>query len=43
MMRDMRQLDAVVSTDLSKAFDVFQYPLRLSKLRACGMDEKVVP
>ena len=31
MMRDMRELDAVVSTDLSKAFDVIQYPLRLSK------------
>ena len=40
MMRDMRELDAVVSTDLSKAFDVIQYPLRLSKLRACGMDDK---
>ena len=39
MMRDMGELVAVVFMDLSKAFDVIQYPLLLSKLRAYGMDE----
>ena len=34
------ELVAVVSMDLSKAFDVIQYPLLLSKLRAYGMDDK---
>ena len=32
-----RGLVAVVSMDLSKAIDVIQYPLLLSKLRAYGM------
>ena len=40
MMRDRGELVVVVSMDLSKAFDVIQYPLLLSKLRACGMDDK---
>ena len=40
MMRDRGELVAVVSMDLSKAFDVIQYPLLLSKLRAYGMDDK---
>ena len=39
MMRDRGELVAVVSMDLSKAFDVIQYPLLLSKLRAYGMDK----
>ena len=39
MMRDRGELVAVVSMDLSKAFDVIQYPLLLSKLRAYGMDD----
>ena len=39
-MRDRGELVAVVFKDLSKAFDVFQYPLLLSKLRVCGMDDK---
>ena len=38
MMRDRGELVAVVSMDLSKAFDVIQYPLLLSKLRAYGME-----
>ena len=37
MMRDRGEL--VVSMDLSKAFDVIQYPLLLSKLKAYGMDD----
>ena len=39
---DARQgeLVAVVFMDLSKAFDVIQYPFLLSKLRAYGMDDK---
>ena len=41
MMRDRGKLVAVVSMDLSKAFDVIRYPLLLSKLRACGMDKSV--
>ena len=41
MMRDMGELVAVVSVDFSKAFDVIQYPLLLSKLRAYGMDENI--
>ena len=40
MMRDKGELVAVVFIDLSKAFDVIQYPLLLSKLRAYGMDNK---
>ena len=40
MMRDRGELVAVVSMDLSKAFDVIQYPLLLSKLKAYGMDDK---
>ena len=41
MMRDRGELVAIVSMDLSKAFDVnIQYPLLLSKLRAFGMDDK---
>ena len=39
-MRDRGELVAVFSTDLSKAFDVIQYPLLLSTLKACGMDDK---
>ena len=39
-MRDRGELVAVVFMDLSKAFDVFQYPLLLSKLRVYGMDDK---
>ena len=34
------ELVAVVFMDLYKAFDVIQYPLVLSKLRAYGMDDK---
>ena len=40
MMRDRGELVAVVFMDLSKAFDVIQYPLLLSKPRAYGMDDK---
>ncbi|PFX24772.1 hypothetical protein AWC38_SpisGene10619 [Stylophora pistillata] len=40
MIRDRGELVAVVSMDLSKAFDVIQYPLLLSKLKAYGMDDK---
>ena len=40
MMRDRGELVAVVFVDLSKAFDVIQYPLLQSKLRAYGMDDK---
>ena len=40
MMRDWGELVAVVSMDLSKAFDVIQYPLLLSQQRAYGMDDK---
>ena len=40
MMRDRGELVAVVSMDLSKAFDVIQYPLLLSRLRAYGVDDK---
>ena len=41
MMRDRWELVAVVSMDhLFKAFDVIQYPLLLSKLKAYGMDNK---
>ena len=40
MMRDGGELVAVVSMDLSKAFDVIQYPLLLSKLTAYSMDNK---
>ena len=39
MMRDRGELVAGVM-DLSKAFDVIQYPLLLAKLRAYGMDDK---
>ena len=39
-MRERGELVAVVSMDLSKAFDVIQYPLLLSKLRAYVMDDK---
>ena len=39
-MRDRGELFVVVSMDLSKAFDVIQYPLVLSKLRGYGMDDK---
>ena len=40
MMRDRGELVAVVFMDLSKAFDVMQYPLLQSKLRAYDMDDK---
>ena len=40
MMRDRGELVAVVSMDLSKAFDVIKYLLLLSKLRAYGMYDK---
>ena len=45
MMHDRGELVAVVSLDLSKAFDVIKYLLLLSKLRAYGMYDKlrVVP
>ena len=38
MMSDRGELVAIVSMDLSKAFDVIQYPLLLSQLRAYGND-----
>ena len=37
-MRDRGELVAIVSMDLSKAFDVIKHPL-LSKLRTYGMDD----
>ena len=40
MTCDRGELVAVVSMDLSKAFDVIQYPLLLWKLRAYAMDDK---
>ena len=40
MMHDRGELVAVVSLDLSKAFDVIKYLLLLSKLRAYGMYDK---
>ena len=40
MMRDRGELVAVVSMDLSKAFDAIQYSLFLCKLKAYGMDDK---
>ena len=40
MMSDRGELVAVVFMDRSKAFDVIQYPLLLSILRAYGMDDK---
>ena len=42
MMRDRGELVAVVSMDLSKAFDVIQYPLLLSKLKAMVWTIQVV-
>ena len=39
MMRDRGEFVAVVSMDRSKAFDVIQYPLFLSKLKAYGMND----
>ena len=39
MMRDRGELVGVVAMDPSEAFDVIQYPLLLSKLRAYGMDD----
>ena len=41
MMRDRGELVAVVSMDLSKAFDAIQFALLLSKLRAYGMNDKL--
>ena len=40
MMRDRGGARCGSFKDLSKAFDVIQYPLLLSKLRAYGMDDK---
>ena len=40
MMRDRGELVAVVFMDLYKAFDVIQYPLLQSKLRAYDTDDK---
>ena len=37
--RDRGELVAIVSMDLSKAFDVIQCPLLLSKLKANGMND----
>ena len=37
-MRGKGELVAVVSMDLSKAFDVIQHPLPLAKLKAYGVD-----
>ncbi|PFX23234.1 putative RNA-directed DNA polymerase from transposon BS [Stylophora pistillata] len=38
-MRDDGKLVGIVSMDLSKAFDVIQHPLLLTKLKAHGLDE----
>ena len=38
-MLDDVQLVGIVSMDLSKAFDVIQHPLLLTKFKACGLDE----
>ena len=40
-MRNRGELVAIVSMDLSKAFDVIQYPLLLSKLRAYRMNDAI--
>ena len=39
-MLDKGELVAVVSMDLSKAFDVIDHDLLLAKLKACGVGEK---
>ena len=42
-MSDKCEVVAIVSMDLSKAFDVIQYQLLLSELRAYGMDDAGCP
>ena len=38
---DEKKLVGVLSTDMSKAFDSFQSPLLMAKLRAYGFSDKV--
>ena len=40
--RDNRLSVAILSTDMSKAFDSFHPPLLLSKLKACGFQEGTI-
>lgn len=42
LARDEQQCVAILSTDMSEAFDSLYPPLMLNKLRACGFAENTV-